>query len=90
VEVKNPAKGRFNIVGEKEVDNLTLAKFISDVIKKPLIYELVDFHSSRPGHDLRYGLDGTKLKELGFSFPVTFEESLTKTINWSLENRDWL
>jgi len=90
LEVKSPTKGRFNIVGEKEIDNLTLAQFIADVIGKPLAYEMVDFHSSRPGHDLRYGLSGEKLKSLGFEYPKTFEESLTNTINWSLAHRNWL
>lgn len=90
IEVKNPTKGRFNIVGEKEMDNLTLAQFIASVIGKPLAYEMTDFHSSRPGHDLRYGLNGDKLKSLGFTFPSTFEDSLTKTISWTLNNRDWL
>jgi len=84
------SKGLFNIVGEKEIDNLTLAKLIAQVIGKPLRYEMVDFHSSRPGHDLRYALDGSKLKSLGFSYPKTFEQSLEKTISWSLENRKWL
>ena len=51
---------KYNIAGEKEVSNLEMAQFIADTIGKPLKYELVDFHSSRPGHDLRYELDGSK------------------------------
>jgi dTDP-glucose 4,6-dehydratase len=81
---------KFNVVGEKEVDNLTLAQFIAKVIGKPLNYELVDFHSSRPGHDLRYALDGTKLREMGFTYPKTFEQSLEKTVQWYLKHPDWL
>jgi len=86
------SKGVFNVVGEKEVDNLTLAKTIAEILGKPLNYELVDFHSSRPGHDLRYALDGSKLKSYGFEYPKTFEESLRKTIEWSIkpENQRWL
>lgn len=82
----------FNIVGEKEVDNLTLAKFIAKTIGKELKYEMTDFHSSRPGHDLRYALDGTKLKKLGFKYPKTFEESLKNTINWTanFKNKKWI
>ena len=95
-------KHRYNIVGEKEMDNLELAKFIADVVGKvlnekdkgtnPLKYELTDFHSARPGHDLRYALDGSKLKEMGFEYPKTFEESLTKTVEWFLKdkNKRWL
>ncbi len=89
--LKNYKDGdKYNIVGEKEVDNLTLAQGIAKVIGKPLKYEMVDFHSSRPGHDLRYALDGTKLKEMGFEYPKTFEQSLEKTINWYLDHPEWL
>lgn len=81
-----------NIVGEKELDNLELAKFVADVIGKPLEYEMVDFHSSRPGHDLRYALDGSRLKEMGFKYPKTFEQSLEKTVKWMIdpERKKWL
>ena len=83
---------KYNIVGEKEVDNLELAQFISEVVGGALHYEMVDFHSSRPGHDLRYALDGSLLKNLGFDYPKTFEDSLKKTIKWYLEkeNMNWL
>jgi dTDP-glucose 4,6-dehydratase len=81
---------KFNIVGEMEIDNLTLAQRISEIIGKPLNYSMVDFHSSRPGHDLRYGLDGEKMKLLGWSIPATFTQSLEKTVNWTLENKKWL
>lgn len=81
---------KFNVAGEKELDNLELAQFIAGVVGKELNYEMVDFHSSRPGHDLRYALDGTKLKEMGFAYPKTFEESLEKTVQWYLEHPKWL
>jgi dTDP-glucose 4,6-dehydratase len=80
----------YHIVGEKEVNNLELAQFIAKVIGKPLIYELVDFHSSRPGHDLRYALADNNLRNLGWKQPKTFEESLEKTIKWTLEHPQWL
>jgi dTDP-glucose 4,6-dehydratase len=83
-------RDRFNIVGEQEVDNLEMAKFIADVVGKPLKYEMIDFHSSRPGHDLRYALDGAKLEDLGWDIPKTFHSSLAKTINWYLKNPKWL
>ena len=57
---------------------------------KDLKYEMVDFHSDRPGHDLRYGLDGSKLFNMGFKLPLNFEESLEKTVKWTLENQKWL
>lgn len=81
---------RYNIVGEFEVDNLTVAKLIADILDKELIYELVDFHSARPGHDRRYALSGNKLKELGWKPPMPFGQSLRKTIQWTLENPLWL
>jgi dTDP-glucose 4,6-dehydratase len=85
-----PNKEKFNIVGEKEVDNLALAKFIANTLSKELNYELVDFHGSRPGHDLRYALDGDKMKSMGWEPPINFEDSLTKTINWYIANPKWL
>jgi len=84
------AQEKYNIVGMKEVDNLTLAQMIADLIEKPLKYELVDFHSSRPGHDLRYALNGSKLASMGWIAPVHFEASLEKTIKWTLNNSQWL
>jgi dTDP-glucose 4,6-dehydratase len=82
---------RYNIVGEREVTNLNLAKMIADVVGKPLNYEMVNWHtSSRPGHDLRYALDGTKLATLGWTPPVGFESSLEKTVRWTLDHPDCL
>ena len=83
---------KYNIVGEQEVDNLTLAKLIAETVGKELKYEMVDFHSSRPGHDLRYGLDGAKLKGMGYELPKAFTESLKKTVEWFLDskNKKWL
>ena len=81
---------KYNIVGEREIDNLEMAKFISTVIGKDLKYEMVDFHSNRPGHDLRYALDGQKLYDLGWRPPIDFTTSLEKTIRWYLENPRWL
>lgn len=81
---------KYNISGEKEVSNLELAQLIAKYIGKELDYEMVDFHSTRPGHDLRYGLDGTKIYELGWKPKFNFEKSLEKTIQWTLNNLDWL
>lgn len=74
----------YHIVGQKEVDNLEMAKFIAAIVGKELNYELIDFHSSRPGHDLRYALDGSKIAELGWIPPLEFEVSLKKTVEWEL------
>lgn len=81
---------KYNITGEREMNNLEMAQFIAKVIGKPLKYQLVDFHADRPGHDLRYALDGSKLFALGWEIPVSFEESLQKTIEWTLREKEWL
>jgi len=53
--------------------------------------KLITHVEDRPGHDLRYAIDASKInKELGWSPSVTFEEGLSKTIDWYLNNEDWL
>ena len=80
---------KLNIVGKDEIDNLELAQFIAKVQNKDLNYEMVDFHSQRPGHDLRYSLDGSKMAEMGWT-PKSAYEQLETTINWTLKNDRWL
>lgn len=84
------APSRFNIVGEKEVSNLEMIQLVGKFLGKEPQVEPVNFHSSRPGHDLRYALDGTKLAALGWTAPVSFEESMKKTVDWYLNNPEWL
>jgi dTDP-glucose 4,6-dehydratase len=55
-----------------------------------LDYELVDFHSSRPGHDLRYAMDDTLIRRMGWVRPMNLEQSLEKTVRWYLANPKWL
>lgn len=89
--LKNGKAGeKYNIVGEKEVDNLTLAKMISGFVGKELNYEMVDFHSSRPGHDLRYALDGSKMAEMGWTPVNNLEKSIENLVEWSLKNPKWI
>lgn len=71
---------RINIVGETEIDNLSLALEIGSVLEKEVKYELVDFHSARSGHDLRYALSGEKLAKLGWKPSLDFHEKLRLTI----------
>ena len=78
------------MVGEKEVDNLEMAEFIAQEIGKPLKYKMVDFHSKRPGHDLRYALSGEKMDNLGWKLPVNFEDALRQTIQWTIQHSEWL
>lgn len=81
---------RFNIVGDREVTNLEMAELIAKYTGKDLDYVLEDFHSSRPGHDLRYGLNGDKMNKIGWKAPYDFEESLKSTIDWTKEHKEWL
>jgi dTDP-glucose 4,6-dehydratase len=83
-------RDKYNIVGEQEITNLDLAQAIADIMGKELKYEIVDFHSSRPGHDLRYALDGTKMRKMGWETPMTIKESLKSTVEWTIKNRQWL
>ena len=80
---------KFNIVGKDEINNLELAQFIAKVQNKDLNYEMVDFHSSRPGHDLRYALDGSKMENMGW-IPESAFDRLETVIQWTLENERWL
>ncbi len=81
---------KYNIVGEREMDNLELAEHIAKIMDRDLKYELVDFHSSRPGHDLRYALDGTKMREMGWEPRQPILERLEDIVYWTLENNRWL
>jgi dTDP-glucose 4,6-dehydratase len=84
------APQKYHVVGEREVDNLEMAEMVASFVGKPLNYELVDFHSSRPGHDLRYALDGSKIANTGWKAPLSLEQSLERTVKWTLENPEWL
>ena len=81
---------KFNIVGAEEINNYELAKIIADAQGKELNYEFVDFHSSRPGHDLRYALDGSKMKDLGWEPATSVRERIAEVVKWTLENERWL
>lgn len=81
---------RFHIVGEREVSNREMISLIEETLGKPADIRPESFHSSRPGHDLRYALDGTKLDKIGWKAPVGFEESLRKAVQWTVEHPEWL
>mgnify|MGYP001424062234 FL=1 len=81
---------KFNIVGSEELNNLQLAQIIAEAQDKELEYELVDFHSSRPGHDLRYALDGDKMKELGWEPVKSVRDRIAEVTKWTLANRRWI
>jgi dTDP-glucose 4,6-dehydratase len=81
---------KFNIVGAEEIDNLSLAKMVAEAQGKELKYEMVDFHSSRPGHDLRYALSGDLMKSLGWQPKITFTNRIKQVSDWYLNNKEWL
>jgi len=81
---------KFNIVGAEEINNLELAQIIADSMGKNLKYEMVDFHSSRPGHDLRYSLSGEKMKKLGWEPSIKLTERIKQVVDWSLNNQNWI
>ena len=80
---------KFNIVGAEELNNLQLAQIIADVQGKELKYELVDFHSARPGHDLRYALSGEKMKNMGWT-PKDIRGRIKEVVEWTLANERWI
>ena len=81
---------KFNLVGPEEINNLDLAQKIAEVQKKELIYELIDNHSSRPGHDLRYSLSPNLLKSLGWEPKIILSKRIEEVVDWSLKNKRWL
>jgi dTDP-glucose 4,6-dehydratase len=87
-EVDRP--DRYNVVGSACVTNLDFAKLVAKYLDKPLFYNWSDFKAARPGHDRSYGLDGTKLHDLGWYPPISFEESLQNTVAWYQRNKSWL
>lgn len=79
----------YNVIGFDELTNLEMAQKIAAIIGKPLIPEYVDFHKARPGHDRRYALDGSKLRDLGWSPEVDFLDSLRRTVEFALTHPEW-
>lgn len=87
--LKFGALGTYHIAGD-ELSNLQMADKIAYMMGKKMHYELVDFHSSRPGHDLRYSLDDSKIRKLGWKPPYSLEKSLELTVVWTHEHQESL
>ena len=81
---------KFHIVGETELDVLSLAKLISTKTGKDLDYSLVRGDKVRPGYDRRYALVDKNLKSTGFSAPFAFDQTIDRIINWYAKNEHWL
>jgi dTDP-glucose 4,6-dehydratase len=87
----------YNIGGFNEWQNIDLVKLLCEQMNKKLgrvvgeSEKLITYVKDRPGHDLRYAIDASKInKELGWQPSVTFEQGLEKTIDWFLSNEEWL
>lgn len=87
----------YNIGGFNEWKNIDLVKLLCQKMDEKLgrsagtSEQLITYVKDRPGHDLRYAIDATKInRELGWNPSVTFEEGLTLTIDWYLNNQEWL
>lgn len=87
----------YNIGGFNEWKNIDLVKLLCKIMDSKLgrpegtSEKLITYVKDRPGHDLRYAIDASKInKELGWKPSVTFEQGLEKTIDWYLSNEDWL
>jgi dTDP-glucose 4,6-dehydratase len=90
-------KETYNIGGFNEWKNIDLIKILCQQMDQKLgrtagsSNNLIKYVKDRPGHDLRYAIDASKIStELGWRPTVTFEEGLSKTIDWYLSNEDWL
>jgi dTDP-glucose 4,6-dehydratase len=87
----------YNIGGFNEWQNIDLVKLLCEIMDRKLnrtpgtSVQLISYVKDRPGHDLRYAIDASKINtELGWKPSVTFEQGLERTIDWYLANEDWL
>ncbi len=81
---------KFNIVGSEEISNLEIAELIAKAQNKELKFKMVDAHSSRPGHDLRYSISGEKMRSLGWSPKIKLPSRIEQLVKWSLDNPSWI
>ncbi|NLG07080.1 dTDP-glucose 4,6-dehydratase, partial [Candidatus Peribacteria bacterium] len=73
----------FNISADNEQENIVVARMILDILGKP--HSLIAFVTDRPGHDWRYALDSSSVRQLGWEPQVRFAEGLQKTVEWYTE-----
>ena len=88
--VRNGRDGEiYNLGGHSERTNLEVVKIILKQLDKP--ESLITYVTDRPGHDLRYAINSEKVeKELGWNRTYTFEEGIKETINWYVNNQEWI
>lgn len=88
--VRNGRDGEiYNVGGHNERSNIEVVKTILKVLNKP--ESLIEYVKDRPGHDMRYAIDPTKIEtELGWKPVYTFDTGIIETINWNIKNKKWL
>ena len=78
----------YNVGGESERTNIEIVKLILNILGKP--HSLIKYVTDRPGHDRRYAIDSTKIKnELGFKNLTDFDKGMENTVHWYRDNRAW-
>ena len=87
----------YNIGGENEWENIKLLNVLIDIVatkaklKPDMVLDTISYVKDRPGHDRRYAIDCSKIKrELGWKQEVSFEEGLSRTVDWYLANSKWI
>lgn len=80
---------RFHVAGT-EIRNDHMAELVAHHAGLPLRWRAIDAKTSRPGHDLRYALDDTKIRRLGWTPPLTLEEAVKRTVEWTMAHPEWL
>lgn len=83
---------KFNIVGSKEINNLEVARIVSEELNLPLHYNIKDAQALRPGYDSRYDLDGKLLESYGWKITISPEDRIREIVRWYATDRniDWL
>jgi len=84
---KGESREIYNISSNCEKRNIEVVKLILKLLDKPL--DLIEFVEDRPGHDVRYSLDSSKIRELGWKPRYSFEEGIKSTVQWYLNNKWW-
>jgi dTDP-glucose 4,6-dehydratase len=80
----------YHVAGEK-YSNFDVAEFISDTVgRQEFVYDLVNPFEQYPAHDLHYNISDNKIRSMGWEPKMNFYEELSKIVNWSVENKEWL
>lgn len=87
---RRPIPLKIHVGGEREISNLDLAQMIADIVDRPLLAELTEAPTNRPGHDIAYRISDALIQNLGWRRPMGLDQSLKKTVEWYLTNPKWI